>query len=108
IRHGAPFPDSIEMLAGQMNIIELHMLAAYVRTNAKFGGRVAQTLVNLIDQLGNKRRLEREIRAATAETRASAIILFGLMTLTMVAMSVLNPDYLRFFLDTDLGRVLLV
>jgi tight adherence protein B len=108
IRHGASFADSIEMLARQIDIIELHMLAAYVRTNAKFGGRVAQTLVNLINQLANKRRLEREIKAATAETRASAIILFGLMAFTMTAMSLMNPEYLRFFLDTDTGRIFLI
>ena len=108
IRHGASFPDSIEMLARQIDIIELHMLSAYIRTNAKFGGRVAQTLVNLINQLGNKRRLEREIKAATAETRTSAIILFGLMTVTMITMSLSNPEYLRFFLETNIGRFFLV
>jgi len=107
IRLGAPFSDCIDMLARQIDIIELHMLAAYVRTNVKFGGRVAQTLVNLISLLSNRRRLEREIKAATAETRASAAILFGLMALTMIAMSVMNPEYLRFYLDTDTGRLIL-
>ncbi len=108
IRHGAPFTESIDMLARQIDIIELHMLAAYVRTNTKFGGRVAQTLVNLINQLGNKRRLEREIASTTAETRASAVILFGLMALTMIGMAAMNPRYLDFYLDSDSGRMILL
>src|SRR5258708_573694 len=54
IRHGASFPDSIEMLARKNDIAELHMLAAYVKSNAKYGGRLAPTLANLIAQPGNK------------------------------------------------------
>jgi len=108
IRYGASFSDSIEMLAQQSDVAELHLLSAYVKTNAKFGGRVAQTLSTLIDQLSNKRRLEREIRAATAETRASAAILCGLMIFMMLIMSVMNPQYVAFFFGSDQGRLILI
>jgi len=106
IRHGASFPDSIEMLARKNNIAELHMLAAYVKSNAKYGGRVAQTLANLIAQLANKRRLDREIRAATAETRASEAILCGLMVFLVIIMSVVNSEYVTFFFGSNKGRLI--
>lgn len=105
LRYGASFQDSIEMLSRQNDIAELHMLTAYVRTNAKFGGRVGQTLLNLINQLNNKRRLEREIHAATSETRTSAIILFGLMAGLIGLMSIMNPEYVKFYFGDDSGRV---
>lgn len=108
VQYGAPFTDCIEMLARHNEIVELHMLSAYVKTNAKFGGRVAQTLSNLIEQLSNKRRLEREIRSATAETRASATILFGLMAFLILTMSIMNPAYLVFYTGSGQGRLILM
>jgi tight adherence protein B len=94
------------MLARQNSIVELHMLAAYVKTNARFGGRVAQTLSHLIDQLRNQHRLKREIRAATAETRASATILVALTIFVIVLMGVSNADYMQFFFSSTQGRVI--
>lgn len=107
LHYGTPFQDSIEMLSRQNNIAELHMLTAYVKTNVKFGGRVGQTLLNLINQLANKRRLEREIYAATSETRASAAILFGLMAFVIVSMSIMNPSHLGFYLGSNRGRLII-
>jgi len=106
VQYGAPFTESIEMLARNNEIVELHMFSAFVRTNAKFGGRVAQTLSNLIDQLASKRRLDREITAATAETRASAAILLGLMVFLVVLMSVMNPQYFAFYAGSRQGQLI--
>lgn len=102
---GVSFTDCITMLAKRSDIVELHMLAAYVRTNAKFGGRVAQTLTSLIEQLENKRRLEREIKSATAETKASAAILFGLMVFLIAFMAIMNPNFVEFYASDD-GRLI--
>ncbi len=103
VQYGAPFTESMEMLARHNEIVELHMFSAFVKTNAKFGGRVAQTLSSLIDQLTNKRRLDREIIAATAETRASAAILLGLMVFLIVLMSLTNPQYFAFYAGSEQG-----
>jgi tight adherence protein B len=106
VQYGAPFPESMEILARNNDIVELHMFSAFVKTNSKFGGRVAQTLSNLIDQLANKRRLDREIKASTAETRASAAILLGLMVFLVVTMSVANPQYFTFYAGSSQGRII--
>ncbi len=107
VQHGAPFSDSIDALSRRVDTIELHMLAAYVRTNAKFGGRVAQNLQNLVAQLNNKARLDREIKAATAETRASALVLIAITVFVMAVMAVLNRSYIQFFFDNETGRMIL-
>jgi len=107
IRHGAPFPDAMDLLAQQNNLIEFYMLAAYARANARFGGRVAHTLSTLIEQLHNRRRLNREIHAATSETRVSAIILVGLTVLIAAVMGINNPDYLAFFFSSNRARLIL-
>ena len=103
-KHGVGLASSIESLAARTEIIELHMLAAYVRANAKFGGRVSKTLASLIAQINDRHRLEREVKAATAETRASAIILFALTVFVIAVTSILNPEYPHFFLHDPTGR----
>jgi tight adherence protein B len=107
VQHGAPLPESIETLAREIGTVELHMLAAFVRSNTKFGGRVANCLTVLIGQLSSREKLEREIGAATAETRASATILLGLSLLVICAVSLLNGDYLHFYLGQPSGRTIL-
>ena len=107
LQHGASFPDSIDLLANSLNTIELHMLAAYIRTNSRFGGRIAQNLQSLIAQMSNKTKLEREIDAATAETRTSAFILTGIMGFLMVVMALLNRAYLDFFFEQKIGQIIL-
>ena len=106
-KHGVALASGIENLAQATDILELHMLAAYVRANAKFGGRVSQTLASLVAQINNRHRLEREVRAATAETRASAIILFALTAMIIAVTSVLNPGYPHFFLHSATGEWIL-
>jgi Flp pilus assembly protein TadB len=102
-----PFADSIDILAGQVDVIDLYMLAAYVRTNTRYGGRASQNLVNLVTQLNNERRLKRELKSATSETRASAAILIALTLFLMTAVSLLNPEYVRFFTSEN-GRLILI
>lgn len=107
IKHGASFCESVEALAAQIKVSELYMLSACVNANVQFGGRIGGSLTNLIAQLSTRRRLEREIKAATAETRVSAGVLIAL-TLGLVAyVGLSNPSYVEFFLTTPTGHMLL-
>jgi tight adherence protein B len=108
VQHGAPFADCIDLLARYVDEGELYMFAAYVRSNAKFGGKIADNLGNLITSLATKDRFEREIAALTAETRASAGILLGLTVGLFAIVSLVNPSYLDFFFHEEIGRILLV
>lgn len=107
VQHGASLADSIDVLARQLDIQEIYMLSAYIRANEKFGGKLSQSLVHLIEQMSNKTRLEREIKAATAETRASAIALCLLTAGVITLVSVLNKGYVAFFFDSQSGQLVL-
>lgn len=107
LRHGAALADSLEALAERLDVIELHMLAASVQTNLRFGGRMSEVLNNLARVFRDRQRVERELRAATAETRFSAIILTALPVVVAVYLLVTNAGYLQWFIDTESGRTLL-
>jgi tight adherence protein B len=106
VQHGAPFADSLDDLAIRLKVPSVYMLAACVRANKRYGGRVSNNLANLISQLNNKRRLEYEMRAATAETRTSVAILL-LLTISLGAFVIFqNPSSLHFFATDPTGRIL--
>lgn len=107
LRHGAPLADSLESMATRLDVVELHMLAASVQANLRFGGRMSEVLNNLAKVFRDRQRVERELRAATAETRFSALILTALPVLVGAYLMFTNAGYLMWFIDTENGRLML-
>jgi tight adherence protein B len=107
IQNGASVPESLAWLAQRLDMGELHMLAAAVQTNARFGGPISPVLTNLTGLLRDRMRVERELKAATAEVRMTGWVLAGLPPLAAAAIALINPPYMAFLVGTDLGRTLL-
>jgi tight adherence protein B len=104
INNGASIPESIQWLAQRLEVPELHMLATAVETNFRYGGRMSVVLANLIQILRSRSRVERELKAATAEIRFGAIVL-GLMPLTAAGLiGLIQPSYMMFFVNTEQGH----
>jgi len=104
INNGAPIPDSIDWLAQRLELAELYMLAAAVETNFRYGGRMSAVLANLIQILRDKARVERELKAATAEIRFSAVVLGLMPVITAAMIAVIKPSYIMFFIETEQGH----
>ncbi|TSD84892.1 hypothetical protein FFK22_030350 [Mycobacterium sp. KBS0706] len=103
INNGAPIPDAVSWLATRLGVPELYMLATAIETNFRFGGRLSAVLANLVQILRDRARVGRELKAATAEIRFSAIIL-GLMPIIAAAMlGVAKPSYVMFFFEAEQG-----
>lgn len=104
IHNGMAPADALQWAAGRIGLAELHMLAAAVRVNGRYGGSMSGILANLGAMLRHAARVERELKAATAEARYSGIVLMAMPLVIAAMMMVLNPDYLRFFIETAQGR----
>jgi tight adherence protein B len=107
IQNGAAVGDSATWLAERLNVLELHMFATAIQTNVRYGGRLSLVLANLIAVLRDRARVIRELKAATAETRMSAIILGALPVVAGTFITLSNPSYTRFFFATTQGHHLL-
>ncbi|MDG2520729.1 type II secretion system F family protein [Caulobacter segnis] len=107
IDHGDAVHDAVGWAADQVDIEELHMLAVALEINARHGGAVTPILMGLSRLLRNRARTERELSAATSQTRMSANVL----TLTPIVAGALgasmNPKYVSFLLATEQGNMLL-
>lgn len=107
IDHGDSVDDAVGWAADYVDIEELHMLAVALEINARHGGAVTPILTGLARLLRNRARTEREMKAATSQTRMSANIL----TLTPIAAGAIgagmNPQYVSFLWTTGTGNALL-
>ncbi|MEQ9813001.1 MAG: type II secretion system F family protein [Azospirillaceae bacterium] len=104
LRHGASISEAVRWLAYRMDIPETNLLAAAIATNQRFGGPIAKVLDGLVHTLRAKEQVERELRSATSEARATAWVLGLLPPLVATFVFVVNPMYVRFFIEDPTGR----
>src|SRR3546814_7056741 len=71
-------------------------------------GSIGSTLANLARLMRQATRGRRELKAATAETRFSGLVLGAMPLLLTAVLTTRNPGYTHFFLDTPEGRRLAV
>lgn len=103
---GAPAGETLHQLANRLQIAEVSMLAAAVKTNLRFGGSVGTVLVNLANILRERVRVKRELAAATSEAKVSAKVLIAMPLLCMAMLFAINPNYIDFFLHDGRGHTL--
>jgi len=103
IAHGVPVADALGWAARRLDVRELHMFAAAVQVNARHGGAITAILANLANILRQAARTNRELKAATAETRFSGVTLMAMPLVIIGLMAITNPDYVRFFIDDERG-----
>lgn len=105
---GAPAGDTLQQLANRLQIAEVSMLAAAVKTNLRFGGSVGTVLTNLANILRERVRVKRELNAATSESKVSAKVLIAMPLLCMAMLFLINPNYIDFFLHDGRGHVMIL
>jgi tight adherence protein B len=107
IANGGGVADSLELSAAELGLYELHLLATAARANLRFGGSLAATLKNMIENIRRRASIERELRSNTSQIRASAWVLALLPLLVASLVTLTNPSYSRWFLTTDKGHWML-
>jgi tight adherence protein B len=108
IGNGASFSESIRQTATDIDLYEIRLFATAVATNMRFGGSLSHSLTNLIAYLRKRSSIERELRANTAQIRASAWVLGLLPMMVGGLILVQNRDYARWFLVHPTGRHMLI
>lgn len=107
-RAGQSLEDALIQLADVYAIREMGFVASLFHLGIRYGGNAHAVLERLSQTLRERRRGQQELKAMTAETRASAWILsalpivVGLLTLTA------NPAYLTGMWTDPGGRQLLL
>lgn len=106
--NGASCSESIRQSAEDIDLYEMRLFATAVATNMRFGGSLTHSLSNLVSYLRKRASIERELRANTAQTRASAGVLALLPVLVAGLIMIQNRDYARWFVSHPAGKHMLV
>ena len=108
VRLGAPV-ESVLMEAGEIHRLrDLKVMALAAGINRKFGGSLRNILKSLIQSIRQREVAARELRALTAETRFSAIVLSVIPVSLSLYIYIKNPQYYSGMWADSAGRITLI
>ncbi|WP_269714212.1 type II secretion system F family protein [Caulobacter sp. NIBR2454] len=108
IANGAPVAEAMAWNADRLRLPELRIAALALETQVRFGGSVSPMLARLSQLLRDRTRTQRELSAASAETRMSALIISVMPFAAVALLSVLNPPYVTFLFTSPEGHAMLM
>jgi tight adherence protein B len=104
---GVSVYDALDHLARRMPGNETLMMARAIRIQSQTGGDLAKILEHLAGTIKERRRIQRKIRALTAEGRATAGILTGLPPFLACFISLTQQQMGHSLLFTNPGHIAL-
>ena len=105
---GVPLEDALEVVVRRMANRELEQVALVASLQRDTGGNSAEVLDQVTETIRDRAELKRLVRSLTAQGRMSRWVLTLLPVGLMLAIAVLNPEYIAPLFDETLGRVMLV
>ena len=102
-RLGLPLPRALEEMLGRVPVDDLRLLAVAVRVQSEVGSSLAQIIGRLSDIVRTRQRLQQQIRALTAQSRLSGMIVGCLPIVMLGAFSVIQPEYVHTLFHDPIG-----
>ena len=90
---GSSIADALESMFKRVPEESLGFLVVAVRIQLQVGSGMAEILERVTEAIRNRQRLQKEVRALTAQGRMSGIMVGLLPAVVLVAFSVLRPEY---------------
>ncbi|MCS6854949.1 MAG: type II secretion system F family protein [Elioraea sp.] len=100
---GVALETSLLNLHKRTGLREYGFFAVTIALQQQTGGSLTETLENLADVVRKRVQTAARGRALAGQARASAAILTAIPFVALAALAVLNPGYLRFYLEHDEG-----
>ena len=104
---GIPLGQAAYETAKRIPLTEVHMFATALQIQSETGSSLSEVLTNLSGVIRARFRLKRKIQALSQEAKSSAAIIGALPFCIMLALYVLNPDYLQPLFSTRIGNIIL-
>ncbi len=107
VRLGAPIEDALAQAAEVHELPDVRVLAMTARVNRRYGGSIRNMIKSLVQVIRARGTAARELRALTAETRFSALLLFLIPLGITLFILLRNPAFYNDMWIDSLGRMLL-
>lgn len=106
-RLGLPITEALTDMLQRVPVDDLRLFVVAVKVQTAVGSSLAQIIARLSDIVRTRQRLSSQIRALTAQSRMSGMVV-GLLPLVVLAMfSVVQPDYAQMLFFDHTGKLIL-
>lgn len=104
---GRPLQDALGDVVKRVKSYDFDLVVTAVLIQLSVGGNLADVLETISATIRERVQIMGEMRSLTVEGKLSGIILLALPIFLGVALSVMNPDYMRVLVEEPLGRLML-
>jgi tight adherence protein B len=106
-RLGVPLEEAIRRVGQRMDNPDLDQVALVATIQRETGGNTAEVLDRVVQTIRQRGELRRLMETMTAQGRLSRAVVTAIPPLLLVAISLINPEYLRPLFHTGTGNLLL-
>jgi tight adherence protein B len=107
VRLGRTLHDTLTDAAERVGSDDFKWAVLAMQIQAEVGGNLAELLDQVASTMRERTRMRLEVKALTAEGRASAMMLVILVPALGGAMAAMNPQYMEPMFSTSTGRMML-
>jgi tight adherence protein B len=107
IRLGADTETALLNMERRVRSSDLDLVITAVLIQRQVGGNLAQILDTIAATINERIKMKREVKTLTAQGRLSGWVLAALPAAIALFATVVNPDYMRPFIDEPIGRLAL-
>jgi len=106
-RIGLPLADALEEMLKRVPEESLRFLVVAVRVQSDVGSSLAHVVGRLSETLRNRQKVQMQIRALTAQSRMSGMVVAVLPVLVLAAFSMVQPRYAQILFYDPIGLKML-
>lgn len=104
ITYGTSLGKALQRLAERVGHADFDLLAATIRLQERTGGNLGELLNNNASMVRNRQKMRLKIKAASAEGRASALILNAAPIILFIAVQMVSPQFYGEVADSPIVR----
>jgi len=107
VRLGRPLNEALDDAVERVGSPDFRWAVLAIQIQAEVGGNLAELLNRVADTMRSRSRLRGEVKALTAEGRASAGMLVVMPPALGMVMYAVNPDYMKPLFTETTGHIML-
>ncbi|MFG0332808.1 MAG: type II secretion system F family protein [Maioricimonas sp. JB049] len=101
---GMPLRDALEQLPARTGLVSTSVLVTALSVHRETGGDLVKVLERLSQTLRDRLQFQGRLRAATAASRATAILMIALPPAVLMFFTFRDPDYFNNLMTSQWGR----
>jgi tight adherence protein B len=104
---GLPLRDTLLNLTERVPLIDVRFFVTSLMIQKETGGNLAEILDGLSRVIRDRFRIHREVQTKTAQGKLTAAILIAIPPIMLLALSALNPSYMKTLTEDPLGPTII-